>query len=313
MKLLNKYYNGNNLVKIYEDGTKIRETYDTYICTPLPESMDLKITNKCFHNCSFCHECSHPKGKHADIKFLKELLNPLRPGQELALGGGNVLLYPELKKLLEYCKERGLVPSITTNSKDLIPIPYLKNDKYDNDIVWYQEEGLIYGVGISYNSDMDWTLIKHLDNVVFHLISGIHTIKDVKEICKHVAHPKILWLGYKQKGRGKTFYNKEVENNIKQLNKDIIKIMDLGFVTVCFDNLSIDQLNIKDKIPKSEWDKLYMGDEGQYTMYIDAVEEKFAKSSVEEKQFDCKDKNLYQIFKEILDQRFLKELGVKEK
>ena len=64
--MLKSYMNGNTLVTIYEDGTKVRE-YDGTPVPVHPESMDVKITNACDAGCRYCHEKSVPSGKHADL------------------------------------------------------------------------------------------------------------------------------------------------------------------------------------------------------------------------------------------------------
>lgn len=54
LKLLSEYKNGNYTVKIYNDGTKIRETEDDVFNAEFPENIDIKITNMCNNNCTFC-------------------------------------------------------------------------------------------------------------------------------------------------------------------------------------------------------------------------------------------------------------------
>ena len=48
-----RYNNGNTKVTIFEDGTKIREYFNTPLPT-YPESLDLKITQYCEAGCNFC-------------------------------------------------------------------------------------------------------------------------------------------------------------------------------------------------------------------------------------------------------------------
>lgn len=48
-----QYKNGNTLVTLLNDGTKIREYEGTPI-SEFPESIDIKITNYCDLACSFC-------------------------------------------------------------------------------------------------------------------------------------------------------------------------------------------------------------------------------------------------------------------
>ena len=95
MRLLGEYQNGNYTVKIYNDGTKIRETNDDVFVASFPECIDLKITNNCDMGCPYCHEYSKLDGKHGDILNTK-IIDTIRPFTELAIGGGNPLSHPDL-------------------------------------------------------------------------------------------------------------------------------------------------------------------------------------------------------------------------
>ena len=57
-----RYKNGNHFVYINDkNGTKIRKTIDDNapeFISDFADSVDFKITNKCFNNCAFCHEKS---------------------------------------------------------------------------------------------------------------------------------------------------------------------------------------------------------------------------------------------------------------
>lgn len=93
-KILAKYKNGNTKVIILEDGTKIR-SYEGVPSPIFPESIDCKLTNFCDLGCAFCHENSTTEGKHADLEKLKEILDPLPPGIELACLSGDTVVYTE--------------------------------------------------------------------------------------------------------------------------------------------------------------------------------------------------------------------------
>ena len=63
MTNLLKYINGNyNVTLSLKDGTKIRETEEDEFIPSRPESIDIKITNKCDIGCPFCHENSIAEG-----------------------------------------------------------------------------------------------------------------------------------------------------------------------------------------------------------------------------------------------------------
>jgi hypothetical protein len=54
--------------------------------------------------------------------------------------------------------------------------------------------------------------------------------------------------------------------------------------------LAIERLHVKDYLGESEYNKIYMGEDGEFTFYIDLVKGIFAKSSL-----DIKDGRTYEI------------------
>ena len=275
MKLLYKYKNGNYDVFLYEDGTKIRYTKETTWESSFAENIDIKLTNKCTGtNCSYCHEGSGPDGKHGDILNLK-FWNTLHKGQEVALGGGNVIEHPDFISLLKKLKKIGVISNITLNQ-----FHFLSNIDLIKELI---KDNLIYGIGVSliYPSK---TLINALKqaifkNVVIHTINGILSEYDIKELENKGF--KLLILGYKHLRRGNDYFDKEkihILDNQKWLENNILDILN-KFEVVSFDNLALEQLNMKDKIDKDVWEESYMGDDGTSTFYIDCVNEEFAKSS----------------------------------
>lgn len=275
MKLLYKYRNGNYDVFLYEDGTKIRYTKETTWKSSFAENIDIKLTNKCTGtNCSYCHEGSGPDGKYGDILNLK-FWDTLHKGQEVALGGGNVIEHPDFISLLKKLKKIGVISNITLNQ-----FHFLSNIDLIKELI---KDNLIYGIGVSliYPSK---TLINALKqaifkNVVIHTINGILSEYDIKELENKGF--KLLILGYKHLRRGNDYFDKEkihILDNQKWLENNILDILN-KFEVVSFDNLALEQLNMKDKIDKDVWEESYMGDDGTSTFYIDCVNEEFAKSS----------------------------------
>jgi MoaA/NifB/PqqE/SkfB family radical SAM enzyme len=118
--ILGSYKNGDYNVLLLSDGTKIRTSKNTDPKPDKPESIDLKITNRCDMGCPMCHEDSWDKGAHGDIMNLK-FVDTLLQGTELAIGGGNPLCHPDLEKFLEKCKERNIICNITVNQKTFCP------------------------------------------------------------------------------------------------------------------------------------------------------------------------------------------------
>jgi hypothetical protein len=70
------------------------------------------------------------------------------------------------------------------------------------------------------------------------------------------------------------------------------------FKVVCFDNLAIKQLGVKRLLSENEWNEFYMGDDGQHTMYIDAVREEYAISSTNLNRYKI-DADIKTMFKKV--------------
>lgn len=82
-ELLAKYDNGPVRVKIYDDGTKIREWDETkYGYAPkleFPESFDCKITNVCNMGCPFCF----PDGVLVKTPYGEKTIESIKPGDQV--------------------------------------------------------------------------------------------------------------------------------------------------------------------------------------------------------------------------------------
>lgn len=277
-ELLGKYQNGNYEVRIYEDGTKIRENDLDFLDADFPESMDCKITNRCPVGCPMCHEKSTPDGEHGDI-MNAEFIGKLRPGTEMAIGGGAVTGHPDLIPFLKKLKSIGVIPSITVNQRE-----YKDNFDLVNRLV---EEKLIYGLGVSFTSfdDEFWDKVIKNKNVVVHLIAGIHG-GDVFDYFTNKG-AKVLILGYKNFGRGHDLL--ERASAIIQLQIDWLKnnLQDLlsKYDVISFDNLAIEQLDVKSVLTDEQWKEFYQGDDGTHTMYVDLVERQFAKTSTSTERY----------------------------
>lgn len=307
--LLGKYKNGNYEVRIYEDGTKVREGED--FKPEFPETIDLNISYKCERMCPFCYlgctdwgastEINNP----ATIKILKQI----NPYTEVAINLNSYdqnLIDTVVVPLLEILKKQQAITNVTLHHEDI--------PKYADFIHENQKKGFIYGVGVSISKSED--LLRNLiqakvmfKNMVIHLVEGLVDgdvligLEDLARIYRN-DKPKLLVLGYKQLAHNPmTIAYKSMSKNTMGFNKAILcsclehkDWVDM-FSSVSYDNLAIDHLGIKDQIPKEVWDKRYMGDEGQFSMYIDLVEYEYAKSSCERTK-PLGDKSIKEAFSE---------------
>ena len=281
MKILSKYKNGNYIVTLYEDGTKIKENNESFFDSEFPDSFDLKITDYCDNNCPMCHENSSILGKHGNLSH--PIFDSLPNGIEIAIGGGNPLSHPDLISFLKKMKNKNIICNMTVNENH-----FLKNI---NLIKFLIKEKLIFGLGISLTKISEETLIfaSEYKNTVFHVINGI--FMDYHKIANKGY--KILILGYKKFGRGESYFNKNIDSNMF-ITKKLIQLLFKQFKIISFDNLAIDQLDIKSLL-KDEFDSIYMGNDGESSMYIDLVNEEFAISSTSLKRYKLEN-NLIKCF-----------------
>lgn len=272
---LASYRNGGYQVDIHTDGTKVRSALDASLPPVLPEQMDLKLTDWCDAGCAWCHEKSTPKGAHGDVGRTLELLKPLPAGVEVAIGGGDPLSHPEFERFVHGLRAQGLVPSVTVNGKHFA--------RHRQTLERLTSEGQLFGVGISYSQGAglpDWDY----PHMVLHLIAGIDSPSVLDEATKRM---KVLLLGYKRFGRGARLFElrtQEVTDALAAWYRELFVVAQDHHLS--FDNLAIEQLRpqrlFKDP---AAYRQQYMGPEGQFSMYVDAVTETFALSSYDADRF----------------------------
>lgn len=273
MKLLGTYRNGNYRTIIFDDGTKIRTTKEDEFHPDFAENIDVKLTNKCTGGCRYCHEGSCPDGEHADI-LNEKFISTLHPYQEIALGGGDATGHPDLIPFLRRLKKQKAIANLTVNQ-----VHFEQKQDLLRQLV---DEKLIYGLGVSLRrvTPEFVKLISQYENAVIHTINGIVTKEQIEALSN--KNLKILILGYKQLRNGVTFYEEnaeEIQKNQKWLKDNLGEIVN-KFRVVSFDNLAIEQLAVRNLMSDEEWNEFYMGDDSEFTFYIDMVNRKFAKNSI---------------------------------
>ena len=282
------YKNGNYVVTIFNDGTKIRQTMEDEFIPLFAENCDIKITDKCSQNCPFCYEGCTKTGKHGKL-FEYRFIDSLHPYTELALNG-NDLDHPDLIKFLEFLKKKKVFANITVNQTQFINnfdlLKKLSNDK------------LVYGIGVSLQKANNTLITKmsEIPNTVLHTINGILTENDINELANHDL--KILILGYKELQRGINYKSDHVDsiNTNKQYLYNHLQDILTKFKVVSFDNLAIEQLNVKRVVSKEDWEEFYMGDDGNFTFYIDMVKGEFSKNSIAKDRYQIGNKTIDEMF-----------------
>lgn len=252
MKLLYQYNNWDYKTKIYSDWTKIR-TGSWH--ADFPENIDIKITNYCDLWCPFCHEKSTIRWQHADLDYMYNLINKLPKWIEIAIGWWNPLSHPDLYKFVARLSGSGYIPNLTINSKHYNQLTQCIKD-------------CIYWLWVSY---WDWITFKPHKRTVIHTIAWVHTYTQIQQLLS--SWHKVLILWYKDYGRWKVFHSNIVDKNIKDLYIHLPYMFWLCLLS--FDNLALEQLNVKRLFTQHNRDWKYMWDEWTFTMYIDAVKKQY--------------------------------------
>jgi hypothetical protein len=269
--LTHHYQNGNADIRLYNDGTRIIE-YEGCLNLRYPLNIDIRVSERCAFGmnkttgkaiCNFCHESATTDGADANLEDLLELLKDLPAGIELAVGANQVSL--PLLDFCHTCNKMGLVVNLTVN-QGLI-------HRYLDRINEALRLGSVSGLGISYRkgmADIPSELVAY-PNTVVHVIAGIDDVDDIKDL--HVRGiKKILVLGEKDFGFNMGRVDLGSPSHLKWYRKvhELFRLFDI----VSFDNLALEQLNIKRFV--KDWETLY---QGEYSIYINAVERYYAPSS----------------------------------
>lgn len=286
------YKNGNTIVEIQKDGTKIRFVPDDTPALPVyPESIDMKICNRCEVGCSMCHEQSTNTGRLGNLR--NKLIDSLHPYTEVAIGGGDPLLHPDLPEFLTFLKKKNVIANITVHWTSFMKnLPLLHK---------WSDTGFIHGLGVSINERVP-------DNVIYELMkfpyAVVHTVIGVAPPSAYEQlmgkDLNILLLGYKDFGRGKNYYRDNMTGvtNYTKWIKENLRNLTKHFKVISFDNLAIKQVELEKMLNPEVYKQIYMGGDGTFTMYVDLVENKYAVSSTSERH-DIFSNNIDDLFAKV--------------
>jgi hypothetical protein len=259
----------------------------------VPELVDMKITGYCpffdsSDTCRSCYQGSDLKGTHADLSDIKTYLYALsRAGVfEVAFGGGEPTLHPEIDEILRECRARRIQPSLTTRNlswvKKNLGGPW-KALAYSvsslEDVKAFHE--IVYRKIPSYGADSK--------QVSVQVVLGTIPNAELFEIFKFCAsnYFNLVALGWKTTGRGGSgppYDNTGWEDMAQQAG-----LTRLGVDTVAASAMRWDPV-IRDLSVTTH--------EGRFSCYIDAVAHTLSPSSFSTEQVAFKPTHWHECFVE---------------
>lgn len=287
-----EWQNGNGLVTLYADGTRVI-TSDGPFKPSTPLNVDIRVSTRCAFGlnrktgksvCDFCHESAETEGVDADIGRLMNVLWPLPAGTEIAMGINHFdfdfdpfahLATRQKKWIINITINQGHVPGNSGYLKHLIGKNYIK------------------GLGISYRTGM--TLppkdILGYQHTVFHVIAGIDRVEDVLALASQGVR-KVLVLGEKDFGFNSGRVNLASTKHVAWY-RNLRSLFDV-FEVVSFDNLALEQLNVERLI--RDYSSFY---QGEHSMYIDAANGFFSRSSRSAERVDWNSTSILEFFRSL--------------
>jgi hypothetical protein len=263
-----------------ESGAKMQFSFDVlgHSIDPdrasLPELVDLKITDYCTFDCSFCYQGSTKEGKHAKLERLDVLAEALKRMKifEVAIGGGEPTLHPDFINILKAFKDRGISANFTT-----------RNLSY---VVSNAEALKEWGTSFAYSIDNLDQFEKYLAATkdgripiksTVQIVMGTWSKEDLLTLFEKSSWKNVTLLGYKTTGRGSD-YTFDASYESARYADEILEAAREHSVRLAIDTALAEQWS--DFLDGLGIDKmLYREREGTHSMYIDAVTGQMGPSS----------------------------------
>lgn len=247
---------------------------DNPTIAPWPELADISISNYCTQNCEYCYRDSNIYGKVMSLNdyiYVLDALTNKKYGSvfQIALGGGEPLLHPDIINILKTTKEHGVIANYTTNGTHFTKDILQATKKYCGAIAisydTYREDLSMYSM-----RDMGLELKRLGIKTNIHYVLSERTIKDAIKILQGkydeflYCFNAIIFLTFKPSGRAKkedciTSYN--LLKEFIELITQPISAIKVGF-DACFVPLLIRQTSIdRDYLDSCEC--------GFFSVYID--------------------------------------------
>jgi hypothetical protein len=271
---------GNKMTFSFSENPAPRER------AQIPELLDIKINQYCPFGCAFCSQASTQEGGHADLSewslthYLVEDCKPF----EVALGGGEPTLHPQLGTFAKQLNSSGINVNLTTRS-----LAWIRN--------LTPEVGQHFkAVGFSCHAASE---VLKLVNVLptwegapafrLHVVVGSMPLQEIKNILQVAASVRmeVLLLGYKPVGFGEEY----ATHDMTGLFAFVLEMRSTL-------RLAIDtQLAVawEEGLKDAQWGSLYYAEEGAFSGYYDLMAKELRPSSYAPKRFSVSVEGTHQL------------------
>ncbi|MGC4115011.1 MAG: radical SAM protein [Myxococcales bacterium] len=222
-----------------------------------PELVDLKITDRCYSDCSFCYQGSTRDGRHASLDAIERVLDELAACQvlEVVLGGGEPTLHPAFTTILHAIQRRGMHAAFT--SRDCLARRHLDASGVD-------ARRVHWAYSILAIEDLD-RLASPFPTIHVTMGTPASQPEALLEIARRCARSylNLVLLGFKRTGRGAHFAPVDYRHWMDTIASS-------GLHGVSIDSALAAEYDVElQRRGVPSW--LYEVEDGRYSMYVDAV------------------------------------------
>ena len=204
---------------------------DDPIFAPMPELLDIEISEICTGHCPWCYKSNISNGRNMSLETFGQILDLFLPFMtQVALGIGDANTNPDLVPIMKHCREEGVVPNLTLTGIGL-------TNELANELA-----SLAGAISVSVYphtiekaySTILWLQDLGLEQVNIHLIVAKETLDHTYQVISDVndfdwLNPNaVVLLALKQKGRG-VGLTSITQTEFKDLVDHCIGSIPLGF------------------------------------------------------------------------------------
>jgi len=109
---------------------KTREDDPEY-CTFGPEILDIEISTICSKACAWCYKGNTGEGTYMSFETFQKIFDKIpNTVTQIAFGIGDISGNPDQWKIMQYCRDNGVVPNVTINGDHMTEENYKNLAKY---------------------------------------------------------------------------------------------------------------------------------------------------------------------------------------